>query len=99
LDAFESILSFASQQQIATVSDRDLRRIGKTLQEPRKRNFQSRMILRDIQTTGRRLPERAQAKNQAARGFAQCRSKRQTTADLKIDSVTVRERVSAAQEM
>jgi hypothetical protein len=52
------------QQQIATVSNRHLRHFGKTLQQPRQRNFQPGMILGDIEMTGRRLPQRAHAKKQ-----------------------------------
>jgi hypothetical protein len=53
-----------SQQQTAAIPDRHLRCFGKTLQQPRQRDFQPGMILRDIQMTGRCLPQRAHAKNQ-----------------------------------
>jgi hypothetical protein len=66
LERFGPLFSVSlRQQQIATIPDRDLRRIGETLQQPRQRNFQPGMILRDIHMTNRCLPQRAHAKNQA----------------------------------
>jgi len=45
----------------ATISDHHLRFIGEALQQPRQRHFQLDVILRDIQMTGSRLPERTNA--------------------------------------
>jgi hypothetical protein len=53
------------QQQIATIPDRDLRDFGKSLQQPRQCHFQPDMIVRDIEMTGRRLTQRANAEDHA----------------------------------
>jgi hypothetical protein len=58
------VLASFREQQTATIPDRHLGRLGETLQQPRQSDFQSSMILRDIQMTGRRLPQRTHAKNQ-----------------------------------
>jgi hypothetical protein len=53
------------EKQTATIPDRHLGCLGETLQQPRQCDFQPGMILRDIEMTGRCLPQRAHAKKQA----------------------------------
>ena len=61
----EQASAFLGQQQLAAVLDRGLGHLGKALQQPRQHDFHLHMILRDIDMAGRRLPERANAKNHA----------------------------------
>src|SRR3984885_582987 len=53
------------QQQMAAVLDRDLRDLGKSLQQPWQCDLQPDMIVRNIEMTGRPLPQRAHAKDHA----------------------------------
>ena len=53
------------QQQITAIADRDLRDLGKSLQQPRQRHFQPHMIVGDIEMARRRLPQRAHAEDHA----------------------------------
>ena len=53
------------QQQIAPIPDRGLRYFGESLQQPGQRHFHPDMIVRDIEMTRRRLPQRADAKDHA----------------------------------
>jgi hypothetical protein len=53
------------KKHIASMADRRLGCFGKALQQPWQRDFQPGVILRDIQVTGRCLPQRAYTKKQA----------------------------------
>jgi hypothetical protein len=53
------------EQQITAIPDRNLRDFGKSLQQPGQCHFEPDMIIRDIEMTRRRLPERAHAKHHA----------------------------------
>src|SRR6202035_2534865 len=53
------------QQQMAAVLDRNLRDLGKSLQQPWQCDLQPDMIVRNIEMTGRPLPQRAHAKDHA----------------------------------
>ena len=53
------------EQQVTAIADRDLRDLGKSLQQPRQRHFQPHVIVGDIDMARRRLPQRADAKHHA----------------------------------
>src|SRR6266540_4526323 len=57
--------AFLGQQQLAAVLDRGLGHLGKALQQPWQHDFHLHMILCDVDMAGRRLAERANAKNHA----------------------------------
>jgi len=50
---------------LAAIPDRGLGDLGESLQQPGQRDFDPDMILGHIEMTRRRLPERADAKDQA----------------------------------
>jgi len=39
------------EQELAAIADRDLRHLGKTLQQPRQHHFQSHVIVSDVDVT------------------------------------------------
>jgi hypothetical protein len=57
--------AFFGQQQVAAIPDRDLRGLGKFLQQPGQRHFQPDMIFRDVKMARSRLAQRADPENHA----------------------------------
>src|SRR4051794_40267780 len=53
------------EQQVPAILDRCLSNFGKSLQQPRQRDFQPNMIVRDIDMACRCLSQRADAKEHA----------------------------------
>jgi hypothetical protein len=53
------------QEQVATILDRGLRCLGKSLQQPRQYDFEPNMIVGDVEMARGRLPERADAEDHA----------------------------------
>jgi hypothetical protein len=53
------------QQQMAAIPDRRLSNFGKALQQPRQCHLESDVIIRDVEMSSCRLPQRSHAKNHA----------------------------------